>query len=830
MRFPMYRLHLTRNLRTLAFLLIVSAVLAAFGGLWWANQTGMPEAWRAAIEREIAKQGAHVKIGSLRYEPLQGVVANDVRVYSEPAHVHEISRLERVILDFDKTKLARGEVRLNKIQLNHARLFMPVDPKNPDSEMLNVTDANATIFMPGDRRLEVREARGKIAGIDVTLDARIIGYQQDGKSNPDDSNLGQRRELLAKIINELEKWQFDEKHPPAIQISVDGDVNDRSTINAKLTLQVKDMEKNGHVLKEITAEADMTGDLLTVTSLRATDLHGLFEGHIDYNLQDREGRFDASSSLEVPDLLTAWIGLPPLQQVSIRGKQLLEAEGDFSLDEGNIPQLRMTGHLRCESVVLRGMAFDAVETAFSWRDAALFLRDLRILRPDGKAEGKAMIEWPHVQLAMHTTLPVPVYRPFFVGQPLELVLNDITEREGAAVDVSLEGGFNAQNRIAWAYTGSGTAKNLNYKGVPVNSAGCKFSLDHQELDFHDGTVVFNYAKYPLRKAFNGPNEGTAKVARIRFDAPEKIVEVEDVTGLVWAAPLVRFFAPKIADTLEQYRFHHPPDLRGSGVVDVTPQGRTVLNISFSSDQPADYVFLGQNLTLGQPRAQVGIRGERVTISNLKLDAFDGPVAGNFEFFGGGKLQGELSWTRLSVPDLTSTYGFQMKGGGAVTGRLAFSITDGKVETMDGEGLLALEKAELFSVPMFGPLTPLIGGVLNDDKAGIQQARAAFCTFKIKDGILASDDFRTSTHSLNFAGNGTLDMRDRTIDMTMRMNARGLLGLLTLPLRPFSGLFQFHGTGPLKDTKWESMRFTTPPETQNDLLLEPPKAKVVPDGG
>jgi hypothetical protein len=36
--------------------------------------------------------------------------------------------------------------------------------------------------------------------------------------------------------------------------------------------------------------------------------------------------------------------------------------------------------------------------------------------------------------------------------------------------------------------------------------------------------------------------------------------------------LVRLFAPKVADSLEVYRFHRPPELAGSGVVDVTPQG------------------------------------------------------------------------------------------------------------------------------------------------------------------------------------------------------------------------------------------------------------------
>ena len=825
----MYRFHLARNLRSLLFLLVFAAILAAIGGLWWVNHTGMPEALRAAIEKAVSKQGAHIKIGSLRYVPLRGVIASDLRVYSEPEHLREISRLERVVLDFDKTRLARGIIHLNKIQLRDAQLVLPVDPDDPDSDTLNVTDAYGIIFMPGDRRLEVREARGKIAGIDVRFDARIIGYQQAQTKPVDPKSVGKRRELLAKVISELEKWHFSEDHPPALQIVVEGDVNDLSSMTAKVGLQVRGMEKNGHVLDRVSANADLAGDLLTITSLTAKDSRGVLDGHIDYDIHSREGRFDISSSLEIPKLLTTWAGLPPLQQVIIGGKQIIEAEGDFSFGEDGKVDVRTTGHVRCESVMLRGMPFDSVESSFSWKDGALFLRDAVLSRSDGSAKAKAMIEWPLVRLALRSTLPVPVYRPFFVGQPLEIVLNDFSEREGAAIDVELEGGFDATNKAAWAYTGGGSLKNMNYKGVPVNGASCKFTLNHYELDFHEGTVVFNYVKYPLRKAFDGPTEATAKVGRIRYDATHKMVEVENVTGSIWAAPMVRFFATPVAESLEQYRFHHPPDLRASGVVDVTHEGRTDLSISFSSPHPADYQFLGENITFRQPSGKVRIQGERVAISDLKLEAFDGPLSGDIDYLGKGKLKGDLSWTKISIPSLTSTYGFQMKGGGTTTGRLDFTLEDGKVETMGGTGLLALEKTELFSVPMFGPLTPLIGGVLNDESAGMEMAKNAFCTFNIQNGVLSSNDFQTSTKSLNFAGDGSVNMIDRTIEMTVRMNARGMvLGLLTLPLRPFSGLFQFHGSGNLKEPKWESMKFTTPPEKQNDLLLEPPKAKVITD--
>ena len=821
----MYHLHLKRNLRSLAFLLVVLMLVAGVYSLWWANHTGMPQSWRAAIEREVAKQGAHIRIGSLRYFPFQGVTATDLRIYSEPEQLNEFSRLERVVLDFDKTKLARGQIRLNKIVLVDVDLVMPVDPTKPNSEILTVTGANGTVLMPGNRRLEVRNARGKIAGIDVTLNARIVGYQDNGKPK-DESKIGRRRKLIAKVVNELEKWKFSPDRPPAIQVSVDGDVNDSSSIQATAALQVSGIEQNGHFLEEITAQAEMKGDLITVTSLRAIDSRGVLDGRLDYDIPKREGRFDISSSLEIPRLLKAWLGTPALKDILIGGKQRLDAQGTFTLNEENAPSIQVTGHARCESVMLRGVPFDAVGSSFSWRDGDLFLRDLRLTRADGEAQGRALVEWPVVRLKLHTTLPVSVYRPFFTGLPLEKVLENFSERAGAAVDVSLEGGLDLTNRYAWAYTGGGSVKNVDYRGVPVNSAACKFTLNHHELDFYDGAVEFNYDDYPLRKAFDGARAGAAKVGRIRYDAESKTVEVESVTGKIWVAPMVRLFAPKIADTLEQYRFHQPPELTGSGRVDVTPQERTALNITFSTEQAADYQFLGENITINRPSGQVSIRGPVVNVADLKLDAFGGPVAAKFQHSGAGKLEGELSWSDLSVPSLASAYRFPVKGGGSVTGRIDFSIMNGKVETMDAEGLLAVQGAELFTVPMFGPLTPLIGSVLNSESAGIQQAKDAFCNFSIQDGILSTRDFQTSTKSLNFAGEGSVNLNERTVDMTMRMNARGLLQLITRPLRSISGLFQFRGTGPLKDPEWQSMKFTEPPETQRESLFAPPKARVI----
>lgn len=823
----MHRLHFTRNLRSLVFLLLAAAIPVAASALWWANRTGLPESWRATIERGLGRQGLHVKVGALSYLPLRGVMASGVKVYSDEERLHEISRLEGVLMDFDKTKLARGDFHLNKIELRNGTLALPVDPTDPAAGMLDVSDAHGTLFMPGNRRFEIRDARGRISGIEVSLNARLTGYRKESESAAGKSEAGKRRKLLTRIVKELDQWRFEAGNPPRMRVFLEADANDKATLAASVTLEARNLEKNGHRLESFSAAMELRGDLLTVTRLNATDSRGALDARIDYDIGDRDGRFDLESTLEVAPLLTAWLGFTMPGQIVMGGSQTVEAEGEFRIDEENKPRVHMTGHLYAEALMLRGVLFDTAESAFAWRDGELFLRGARLEHQEGIATGKVMIQWPSVRIALRSSLPARVYKPLFIGQPLERVIDDFGARKGEAFDVRLEGGFDATDRHSWAYAGGGSVRNVSYRGVPVDAAECGFTLSHHELDFHDGTVVFNYQDYALRKDFKGPRDGTAKIGRIRYDSENKMVEVENVAGEIWAAPLVRLFAPKVADSLEIYRFHRPPSLKGSGVVDVTRRARTSLDVSFNSTDAADYRFLGENLTLSRPSGKVAIRGPQVKVSDLKMDAFDGPVAAAFEFSGKGRLGGELSWTKLSIPALTSTYGFQMKGGGTCTGRLEFSMLDGDVTQMNGEGLLAMEKTELFSVPIFGPLSTVISTVVNDRRAGHERAKNAFCTFKIRDGILRTNDFHTATSSLTFAGDGEVDLSKRTIDMTMRMNARGLLGLITLPLRPFYGMFQFRGTGPLKDTVWENVMFTSPPEEQKELLQEPPKALVVP---
>jgi len=823
----MSRFHLIRNLKTAVLVALFALVPVVLGGLYWANKTGLPDEWREALEQEISKYGAHVEIGSLTYIPLRGFVAKNLRVYAEEERINEISRFQRVQLVLDNASLATGQFKLKKIDLNNANLSLPVDPKNPAGESLDFTGVSGTIFQSGERLIEIRDARGQVGGIDVTLTARLL--RKDKKKGNDEKNEGRRREMIANIISEIQHWNFDADHRPKIHVDLDGDLTDKTSLRANFVVEAASIEKLQYRLRDFKAKGELSGHLLTIEDFRAFDARGEISGHADYQLLTKEGRFDLESSIDIPRLLKSWLATPMDIDLLVAGRQRIRAAGDFNLTDLAAPVIHVTGHAIFDSIMFRGVSFDSLETWFSWQEGNLFLKDLEISRPDGGARGKVLVEKNLVRLTLDSTIPAPIFKPFFTGLPLEKVIADFSENENPSTEIHLDGSFDTKDKLIWAYSGHGTIKNLSYRGVPIKSATCSFLLDHHALDFFDGKVVFDYSSYPLRNEFDGPSSGTAKVGRIRYDGESKTVGVENVTGKFWAAPMLRCFAPRIADNIEQYRFHTPPTLSGSGVVDVTPQGRTDLNVKFDSPGKVDYEFLGENITLSEPQATVTVKGDTVRVSKLSAIAFGGPIAGSFVNSGKSELSGDLNWSKLSLAGLSSTYGFDMKGEGEVTGRIDFSISGGDIRTMSAEGLLGLENAELFSVPIFGPLSPVMSKVLNDKRAGFERAKAAFCTFNIRQGILRTRDFQTATSSITFAGDGAVDMGEKTVDFTIRLNARGLLGLITLPLRPFYGLFQFRGSGPLKDTVWENVHFTSPPEAQNKILLAPPpKALVVPE--
>lgn len=819
--------NILRNLRSFLWLAVAALIPICLASLYRANQAGLPDSWRLAIENELANHGAFVEIASLTYLPLRGFTAEGIRIFAEEEKTTEISSLERVQMVLDNARLAKGEFRLRSVDLDNVQLALPIDQKEPTGETLKFKNINGSITLSGERTIELEDTTAIVGGIQLTLNGILLTKDKKHGGEDDEKDDGRRRELVAKLIEQIETWQIDPSNPPKVTVNLSGDFSDKRSLKATYYGVASNVQKKGAKLKNLEVSGSLSGQLFTIDRIYAKDSRGELTGNISYDVGLRKGQCSINSSLNLPRLMKAWAEIPLDKEVLLGGSQDFQINASISLPEDAPMVLNATGNGALESVIFKGITLQEIETDFSYQNGDLFLRDMQISTANGKANADFRLKDGEVKIALESTFPPALYKPLFTGKPLEKILGHFSSNSGATTHLTLNGSFLTSDTKSWSYNGAAKISNQSFQNVPLKSVDCSFSVNTKELIFESPKITFDYSSYPLRKTFGGARTGTATAKKVRFHGPERLVHLTDVRGKIYPAPLLALFAPEMAKNLERYRFHNPPSLSSSGVVDITPKGRTDLRTKLTTNSPANFEFLGKELTLKNPSASVHIRGKQVRVDNLVAKVFQGELGGKIRRDSNATLRGEFTITKLSWPAIAKRYDFNVQGGGRLTGRIDFNLPAGGVSKLSGNGLVGLEKAELFSVPVFGPLSSVMAKVLDDDRAGFERAKYAFCNFFIKNGIISTYDFQTATSSINFAGNGIINLPKQTIDFTVRLNARGLLGILTLPLRPFTGLFQFHGTGPIKKPIWESVRYTSPSKLQNEFLLKPPpKAKIV----
>ena len=449
----------------------------------------------------------------------------------------------------------------------------------------------------------------------------------------------------------------------------------------------------------------------------------------------------------------------------------------------------------------------------------------------GQLKGGLQLKESLLLYQLESTLPPTIWKPFFIDQPLEEVLGDFQGSSASRHFVNLTGKADLNDIYNWAVQGTGKVENVSYRDVPVFSATTHLDLKHNHLNFSRINIDFDYRDYELYKTYKTTERGPVQCKSVTYNHEAGIVGILDLRGYVFPVPLLRMFALPVAKAVEEYRFHQAPPLAADGNIDVRNRGLTRLNIQIQDAKTLDWKFLGKPTTFSQVRSKLMITGETVTLNQLSAEVFGGGCAGNVvaHINGSKKFTADLRWNGIRMQKLGENYAFNEKGYGTLTGRINLSGVASDTSTLHGEGLCSLEKGELFAVPMFGPLSPIISAVLGDRRAGFERAKDAFCNFTITKGVIHTNDFATQTSNMKFTGNGDVDLNNDTIDMTMRMNARGLLGIITLPLQPIiKGLFQFHGQGPMKEPKWEHVIFSSPPDDENEVLLRstPQRAKII----
>jgi hypothetical protein len=835
--------HLIIRLRVLFTFLVLAGIVGVFGGCFYLHEKGFSDEAADRVAKEMERYGIYAEFDNLNFHLIRGLTANNVAFYRTQQREIQIASLPTLAIHVDKTKIMRGTLKITNISIENADLAVPLVTDFPDSPIIKIDGVSGSIDLPGSQSVSTTDLKGVYHGIEVSLSCNVW------RDKPKQDLVETREAKLQKIanynnfLNQLEKWKWSEGSSPKLSLFIEGNLSRADKVDFDFVFDADSLQYKNYPMELVHVEGDWNQSLVTIDQLQFTNQGEQLSLTADYDILQHNGRFKLDSSIHLQNFFKQVFGKRIMASYRGTGKTHIVADGTYQLPRNEEEKLdvRLIGKVESKDFNFAGASVNKLSSDFSWNNGDLYLDKIALEHDLGKMSGRLIIKDRLIRYDMISSLPAQVYFPFIKRQQLRDYLSKITFTEQSYIDVHSAGSLNQDNLKEWNSQGHAELRNFKKNGVPISYATGKYRLDRKSATFSDITATFDYTNYPLKLQHNGPKSGTLTAEKLHFDWPQKLAQLEQIRGTAWPAPVLNLFAPKIGEHLEQYRFHLPPTLSASGKVSWQKEqaNTTDITIDFTSTGTTDYNFLKEDIPLENVRASVRVLANKVEVNKLSGKALSGSVDGFIHVVPSNTAySGDFKWNKVRLSDLSKVYGLKGLNQGLVDGKFSFSGQGADIASLNGKGFFNLKDADLFAVPLFGPLSTLVDGVLSSasrrDTVLHEKATNLSGTFTTRDGIFYTNDLSSATQSTTFSGEGWIDCNQLTLDLTIRMNFRGLMGLAEVPMkiielpvqalnkiftgRDVEGLRQFHGTGKLSKPNWQFAPFKPPRDGKNNPLF------------
>ena len=155
---------------------------------------------------------------------------------------------------------------------------------------------------------------------------------------------------------------------------------------------------------------------------------------------------------------------------------------------------------------------------------------------------------------------------------------------------------------------------------------------------------------------------------------------------------------------------------------------------------------------------------------------------------------------VDFPRLTDLYYNYKTAHGQLSGNYDFTGNGDNARLMQGSGKMNVANGDVFAIPVFGPLSGILGAVVPG--VGYSIARNATANFTVKDGTIHTENFEVAGGLFSMVGHGDIYFMDDKLDFDVRIDPKGP-GVL---LAPVYKLFEYKGEGTLKNPDWHPKRF------------------------
>lgn len=427
------------------------------------------------------------------------------------------------------------------------------------------------------------------------------------------------------------------------------------------------------------------------------------------------------------------------------------------------------------------MDFDGFSTDFASTNGKIFLRDTRLRAAGGEVAASLLLAPDDFRIRLSNTIAPTAFAPL-LGKKERAVMKLFTFRDPPYLQLDLRG---AKPDFA-ALTGTGFLRLGR-----TSMRGSALDWGQSKIEIADNAVTYKDFSLGRGKAVG---KGT-----FVYDFGGQQVRLQDVESTMPPVDVMMWIDPKIAEVIKPYRFRQPPKVQADGMIHLKDPKKNDLRLGIQADSGLDYDLLERTLKFGRTLANVNITGTKVIADIKNAELMEGNVGVNAVVsidpaeptFGA-----QIDIRRVNFAQLTKLYFDYDDSLGVGSGNFKFTARMGQEQQMRGEGNLRVEDGHVFAIPILGPLSDIINKIIPG--AGFQTARLATADFTVGDEKINTKNLKVEGAGFSLYGYGDIYFVSDRMNMSVRINARGIPGLVLFPV---SKLFEYVSTGSASKPEW-----------------------------
>lgn len=813
-------------LRSIAKISIFLCLIFAIWVGFYAYNEGFTKKWRKLIMEEFDRRGIEAEIGKLTIDPLDGLVARNIRIYSDETRSSLVASINNITLDIDLVKLLRKKQFLNSVEFRDTDIFLPIDPNLKDGEKIKITDLKARVRVPG-KSIDIENAQCFLNGIKINLSGSLIqkskidsSFLKNSFENQNAHKINKQRSLISSIIKELKKINYDYKKPPNVTVRVVANLNEPEKTLANISIQGENLSRLGsnYQINYLNIETEYENGDFIFKNISLQDRLGELKGNAQWISNNSSLPFSFNSSIDLAEFTKSFIDNKYLEDLFFIDTPQITATGSLNLSNNSKDEktsIKLFGSIECDRIIFKDTLFEKGKTNFSYNNSKFYFRNLSLEHESGTISGNYLQDRKN-EFRFDTVLKMdPEVLTSLAGKSPEF-LKKLDLPNNPTVDVQLEGSGNINDTKSINTRGTFTIGSCEYNDIPLTAATGKISLKKENITI---------SNFRLDR-----KEGYLSGNKAEINLTNGLVSLTKLDGNIFPHITAGYFSNSVSETLGKYQFNDPPYITLNGIIDTKDNQETSIVFTFNSSSTAKTKLFNKVVTINNPKGSVSVNGNKLDIR------IDGEfVDGKFRHIGSASLNeddgyysGRIQAENLQFGKLVNTFDLKSKTNGIVGGDVGFKIPTKKPENWNGEGTLSLTQGNVFSIPILGPISPIISSVLREPKAGYSVAKSAKASFRTRNGLMNLIDFQALTPGFILRSNGFINLTDNTVNLEAEMNARGHLNLVGWPL---SRLLRYKGSGELSAPKWEPVNFSIPRNIIADgekVLKNTNPAEIIPE--